>query len=735
MWINRSAALGGLILAMLLSGCATTGDSDASGVAEPPSVQIPADKAAAEKAAADKAAADKAGKAPAAEAKPENIRVFPGTGVFVKPAPAVTPPGAPQGEDIVFNFDGADIREVAKTILVDILHESYIIDPKVGGTVNVHTSRAIKRGDLLPTLETVLRMNGAALVKESDGLYRILPSANAAKGLLTPQLGDINKPLPSGFSVQLVPLKYVGVREMAKILEPFAPETGAIRADELRNMLILAGGEKELRHLMETIDIFDVDWMSGMSVGLFTLHSTDVKTLYSEIEKLFGDKTMNPLAGVVRLVPIERLNALLVVTPQREYLEQARLWVERLDRVGGSDGGTRLFVYPVQNGKAERLATLLGSIFSKQGATGGKATPAASVAPGLTPTEIASDVSAPVSSTGASAAASQKASPITSTAAAGDTQFSSADGSLRVIADKDNNALVIMTTPDQYEKIESALRKLDVAQRQVLIEVTIAEVTLTGDMKYGVEWFFTNGARLGGQLDIGDSGIAALAPGFSYTWKDSAGSIKAVLNALAADSKLNVISSPHLMVMDNQTAKIQVGDRVPAGDTQTVVGTNVVSSVQYLDTGVQLSVTPRINANGMVAMDITQEVSNATTTTTSKINSPTISKRSVHSIVAVQSGETMVLGGMITDNKSRASSGLPLLSEIPVMGALFGSQTIVDNRTELLVMITPRVVGNPQQSREVTAEIRDRMEGLKNMELKSVIGPRSEAKSKEWLNK
>lgn len=723
MWINRSAALGGLILAMLLSGCATTGDSDAPGAAEPPSVQAPAEKA----------AADKAGRAPAAEAKPENIRVFPGTGVFVKAAPAVMPPGAPQGEDIVLNFDGADIREVAKTILVDILHESYIIDPKVGGTVNVHTSRAIKRGDLLPTLETVLRMNGAALVKESDGLYRILPSANAAKGLLTPQLGDVNKPLPSGFSVQLVPLKYVGVREMAKILEPFAPETGAIRADELRNMLILAGGEKELRHLIETIDIFDVDWMSGMSVGLFTLHSTDVKTLYSEIEKLFGDKTMNPLAGVVRLVPIERLNALLVVTPQREYLEQARLWVERLDRVGGSDGGTRLFVYPVQNGKAERLATLLGSIFSKQGATS-KTTPAASVAPGLTPTEIASEASAPLSSTGVLPAASQKASPVASSTTA-DTQFSSADGSLRVIADKDNNALVIMTTPDQYEKIESALRKLDVAQRQVLIEVTIAEVTLTGDMKYGVEWFFTNGARLGGQLDIGDSGIAALAPGFSYTWKDSAGSIKAVLNALAADSKLNVISSPHLMVMDNQTAKIQVGDRVPAGDTQTVVGTNVVSSVQYLDTGVQLSVTPRINANGMVAMDITQEVSNATTTTTSKINSPTISKRSVHSIVAVQSGETMVLGGMITDNKSRASSGLPLLSEIPVMGALFGSQTIVDNRTELLVMITPRVVGNPQQSREVTAEIRDRMEGLKNMELKSVIGPRSEAKSKEWLNK
>lgn len=692
------------MLAILSSGCASTAKSKVPGAAVKPGTQphtytqnIVQPGKQAETATAEKA------------------RVHIGTGVLVKPAPTAMPPGAPQGEDIVLNFDGADIREVVQTILVDILKENYIIDPKVGGTVNIHTSRALNRGDLLPTLETVLRMNGAALVKESGGLYRILPAANAAKGLLTPQLGDISKPLPSGFSVQLVPLKFVGVREMAKILEPFAPEAGAIRVDELRNMLILAGGEKELRHLMETIDIFDVDWMSGMSFGLFTLHSVDVKTLYSEIEKVLGDKSQSPLSGVVRLVPIERLNALLVVTPQPKYLEQARLWIERLDHMGGSGGGTRLFVYPVQNGKAENLAALLGNIFSKQGATG-KTAPAPSLAPGLKPAEITSNASGSTQP------------PPSLSGTAGDTQFSSDDGSLRVIADKDNNALIILTTSDQYERIESALKKLDVTPRQVLIEVTIAEVTLTGDLKYGVEWYFSNGSRQGGQLDTGGSGIAALVPGFSYTWKDSTGSIKAVLNALAADSRLNIISSPHLMVMDNQTAKIQVGDRVPAGASQTVVGTNVVSSIQYLDTGVQLSVTPRINAGGLVAMDIMQEVSNATATKTSAIDSPTISKRSVHSIVAVQSGETMVLGGMITDNKSFSSGGLPVLSQIPVLGALFGSQSVTDNRTELLVMITPRVVGNAQQSREVTEEIRDRMKGLKKMDLQPLSGYKSQAK-------
>jgi general secretion pathway protein D len=253
-----------------------------------------------------------------------------------------------------------------------------------------------------------------------------------------------------------------------------------------------------------------------------------------------------------------------------------------------------------------------------------------------------------------------------------------------------------------------------VTPRQVLIEVTIAEVTLSDEFSYGLEWYFKNGKV---RLDTGTKGIEHLTPGFSYAWLDPAGSIRAVLNILAANSKLNIIASPHIMVSDNQTAKIQVGDKVPTvSQTQalatTTTTTGVISSVQYLDTGVMLSVTPHINAGGLVTMEISQEVSNATTTTSSTIDSPTISKRTAQSTVTVQAGETMVLGGLISEKKSNDSSGLPFISELPVVGALFGAQHLKDDRTELVMLITPKLVSNSQQAREITDEFRKKMSNV-----------------------
>lgn len=627
----------------------------------------------------------------------ENFKLYPGTGVFVKPAPTLVASAA-GGEEVMLNFDGADLREVVKIVLVDIMNESYVIDPRVQGTVNIHSSHPIKRSALLPTLEAVLRMNGASMVRESDGVFHVTPLATVAKGALTPQVSDTNKPLPSGYSVQIVPLKFISAREMVKILEPFTPDGGIVRVDDARNMLFLGGNTRELRHLMETIDIFDVDWIAGMSVGLYTLKSVDVKTAFSEVEKIMGDKTLGPLAGVLRIIPIERLNALLVITPQPKYLEQARVWVERLDRSGAGDGGVQLYVYQVQNGDAVKMAALLGQAFSKQ--TSQSAAPP-SLAPGLKPAEIKSPGQAEGGAqTGSSAGVSV-----------------SVGGATRIIADKENNALLILSTPSEYELITSAIRKLDVVPRQVLIEVTIAEVTLSDEFSFGLEWYFSNGPNRKGFLDTGAAGISQLSPGFSYAWLDPAGSIKTVLNAMAANSKLNIIASPHIMVSDNHTAKIQVGDRVPTvSQTQalataiaTTGTTGVISSVQYLDTGIMLSVTPHINAGGLVTMEISQEVSNASKTVTSGIDSPTISKRSAQSTVTVQAGETMVLGGLISDKKSDASSGLPYLSEIPVLGALFGAQNKKDDRTELVMLITPKLVANSQQAREITSEFRKKM--------------------------
>jgi general secretion pathway protein D len=562
------------------------------------------------------------------------------------------------------------------------------------------------------------------MVKE-NGIFKIMPAAGV-KGSLSPQLGGAI----TGFTMQVVPLKFVGAKEMGKILENVAADPTLVKVDELRNLLILAGTQNEVRHMMDTVDMFDVDWISGMSVGMFVMQSADVKTIDQELSKVFGDKGVaNPLAGVVKLIPIERLNAFVIITPQPKYLEQAKLWLERFDRVG-STGGTQLYVYHVQNGKAEHLAELLNQAFGGQKSQTAPRTPAASVTPGQIGTQLSSFASRPGTSTtspgGSTNSISSGSNATTNTAAAqapSSSTLAISDGSggateqVKVVADAQNNALLILANAAGYEKIESALKKLDTSPRQVLIEVTIAEVTLKDELKYGIEWLFTNGPRRGGKLDLGTEGLNAIVPGFSYAITSATSdTIKSVLNMLASDNKLNILSSPHIMVSDNQTAKIQVGDSVPTAGPQTVSGTGVVvSSVQYLDTGVLLSVTPRINAGGLVNLDITQEVSTASATTTSGLNSPTISKRAAKTVVAVQSGETMVLGGLMSERSNNESAGLPGLSSIPILGGLFGTQARSKTVTELVVLITPRVASNFNQAKTLSDELRRKMGQAKDL--------------------
>ena len=649
---------------------------------------------------------------PSKAAVDNSLKLIPGTGVFVKPVPVAAAPAGAQ--DIVLNFEGADLREVVRVVMGDMLGENYTIDPKVNGTVTIHTSQAINRAAVTPILETVLRMNGAAMVKE-NGSYKIGPLNSALRGSTTPQMGA----LQPGYSVQIVQLQYIAAREMSKILEPLLPEGSILRVDETRNLLMLAGAEGEMRHALETVGVFDMDWLAGMSVGLFTLKSVDVKSIMPELDLLFGDKSKSPLAGMLRIIPIERMNAVFVATSRPQYLDQARVWVERLDRNSGKTG-TRLHVYPVQNGNAEKIAALLSQVI------GGKstpATPAASVAPGQTGASLGSSAGA-----GLGQGQPQSQGQVGAATGSGEALGLSAGSTIKVIADRDNNALLILANGAEYEKIEDAIKKLDVVPRQVLVEVTIAEVTLVGALNYGLEWFFSSNNNLSGRLTNATDGALPSDPTgaviprlpFSAVWRASGGNVSAVLSALASNTKVNVLSSPHIMVTDNQLAKINVGSSVPVQGQSTLTGTGagaaITTSVSYVDTGVVLSVRPHINSGGLVTLEINQEVSEVQDgVTTSGLNSPTINKRSAQTIVAVQSGDTMVLAGLIKDDKNNVSSGLPLLSEIPIFGALFGAKTDTSTRRELIITITPRVVNDNQQARDVTAEFRKKLTGMRKL--------------------
>ena len=687
------------------------------------------------------AAARAAAGPPTAQEKAQAY-IYRGSGVVVKGQQqgGAAPPGPPvqaTAGGVVLNFEGADLREVVRNILGDILNENYTIDPAVGGTVTIRTSSGIPREALPATLETLLRANGATMVK-SNGLYMVVPQAAAVRGNVTPQLGNSTRALPPGFSVQIVPLKYVGVREMLRILEPFAKDAQAVRPDELRNMLILSGTERELRHLMETIDMFDIDWMAGMSAGVFTLQNSDVKSVMSELEKLVGDRNTSPITGILKIVPIERMNALLVVTPNPAYLDEVKKWIERLDK-GGEGGGLQLYVYNLQNTRAERLAPLLQQAF-----TGRVSQPVAPSAPTVAPGTPAGTIVNPPAFTPQNVMGTPPPSTVVvnqpPAAAPGAAQGVGIVRNLQVVADKENNTLLVIATAAEYSIIETALKKLDIPQRQVIIDVTIAEVTLTDELKFGVEWLFKGGAPSG----RGAGGLFNLNPGFnpglSGTTTSSTGTttttsglgtniaqgflyfinnanvpggIQAALHLLDSYGSAKVVANPHVAAADNQKATIKSGNRIPINQSTAVGSTANVftTTAQYIDTGVLLQVTPHINAGGLISLDVQAEVS-IPGTANPVGSAPPINTRSVQTYVTVQSGQTMVMGGLISDSRENTSEGFPLLSRIPIIGGLFGNQDLRNNRTELVLFITPRVVESEIDMQRVIDDLRRRMENM-----------------------
>lgn len=682
--------------------------------------------------------------------------IYPGTGRFVNTQAAQQTQAVQQADgEIKLNFEAADIRDVIKVVF-DTLQENYTIDPRVQGEVTVNTSRSLPRDMLIPTLETLLRANGAALVR-TDGLYKIIPANEAITGNTSPRLG--NNRIGPGYSVRIFPLRYISALEMQKILEPFAPEGGILLVDSSRNLVILAGTAGELDNLQETIDIFDVNWLQGMSVGFYQLENVESQTLATELEGLFGTGSDLPMAGMFRFVPVNRLNALLVITPQPEFLREASIWIERLD----GSGGERLYIYEVQNGDAAYLAEVLSSVFDAETSQPASPSNNGSVAPGLSSSTIGSSSSS--SSLGSSSLyvnesdpafayqatatpAPQLATPPTTsqTAARKDRQpavlgapgagaaaaggaVASGGGTggdhmsnIRIIADVENNALLIWSNAQNYDKIVGALRKLDITPRQVLIEVTVAEVSLTGRLAYGLRWFFTNnnidGRYTGtGALDLNtnttvNSVINSADSAFSYVLAKG-DIVRALLELLASESQVTILSSPQLLVIDNQDAEIQVGNQQPVRtSTTTTDGGNTTESISFKDTGVLLKVTPQVNSSGLVTMQILQQVIDVGQEIDAATGQRSFFTRRLNSKVAVQTGQTIVLGGLISETKRNDKSGIPVLYKLPVLGPLFGSTDNNSDRTELLVLITPRVIQDSAEAKRVTDELKRRMKAI-----------------------
>ena len=658
-----------------------------------------------------------------------------GSGVFLADTPASDvvrefPPG-----DITLNFEDSSLREFVKVILEDTLGENYLIDPKVDGVVTLHTTRAVSKEAALSILESVLELNGAVLVQDR-GMYKIVPVADAEGEVSSPKVGRQSQSTRmSGYGVQIVPLEHVSASEIEKIITPFIPVGTTLRIDATRNLLILSGPRYRLDHLLETIKVFDVDWLKGMSFGMFPLHYADATILVGEIEKVIGAEGQTPFAGIVRLVPIERLNAILVITHQPKHMTAVRRLIEQFDWGTEASPGRRLYVYHVKYGNAENISGVLQELFAQVQETG--QTSAADgiqelppgMAGGNNAFRTAKQVSKPPPPVGAPGAGGDYPEP---TAAAPATAPGGAKAATATVAgesqdpvtimpDLDNNAILIMATPADYRMIEAAIRKLDIQPRQVLINAIISEVTLNDELDYGVGWFLSgDNFELGFNTPL-PGGAAEAGAGLALAIFNNNDETRMFFDLLASKSNVKFISAPQVMVHDNQTATIRVGDQIPVTtrSSQSTLDPDapIVTEVQFRDTGTLLTVTPRINAGGQVTMEISQEVSlPGTEPAVGGGGNVSIAQRTIDSTVTIHDGQTVVLGGLIRETRTESRSGIPLLMDIPWIGPLFSTTAEDVGRTELIVTVNPQVVENQRDAEAITEELRQRMRSASEYE-------------------
>ncbi len=680
-----------------------------------------------------------------------------GTGVFINGVAAANArakgaAAAAGNGDIVFNFDNQPVQAAVKAILGDVLHENYSIAPDVKGTITFATAQPVTREEVLPILEMLLSWTGNALVYQNGG-YVVMPADKAAPGNLVPGLGAV--PPETGYAARLFPLHYVSADAMQKLLKPFAQPGAFLLVDPQRNLLVMAGTPDELANYQRTIRIFDVDWLRGMSVAVIPLQHVEADDLTGQLQKMFSEQGAKgqELSGMVRLIPLKQSNSLVVITPQPAYLDEVRQLVTTIDTGAGDSSG--LYVYDVHNVKASDLATDLNELFGNP--SNAVQAPPGAVAPGFSPLEQSSPGSLGGPSegfgnftpetgnypngAGSGAEGGVGAGMVSGATQArrqqqqqqqGPTVFTTSEG-VRIAAVNSNNQLLVRAKPGQWEKLLPVIQRLDQQPLQVQIETRVLEVTLTGQFQFGVQHYLggligtqpgsppnTNESYHRHQGAVGLGGVQYNPATDALFYSFAGNKLQVALKAMEQSGDVRVLSAPSSVVLNNQEATFKVGEKIPVVQTYFAPGYGVASGtstgynvgqVQYIDTGVLLDVVPRVNPGGLVYMDIQQVVSQPVSK--DQYGNYTLSNRALSTQVAVQSGQTVLLGGLIQQQDNNTDTGVPFLNRVPVLGRLFGTTDRTRTRTELSVLITPRVISNPLDARAVTDEYETRFESLK----------------------
>lgn len=640
-------------------------------------------------------------------------------------------PGA-KGDGYELNFENAPITTVAKVVLSEILGVGYTIDSRVQGTISLSSTRPVSKTDILFLLENALRLSNVVMIRESGGSYRLLPAGEAVGS------GPVDNNPEPGYGITVVPLRFMSVQTVMKLLDSFANKPGMLRADQSRNLLLVQGNGAERRAAVETIASFDVDWMRGQSVGIYPLKNASLEAVILELDKILEAGEGGAQQNLIKFQPISRLNAILVVTRKADLLRTAGSWITRLDRADTVSTGVR--VYRVKYGDAKQIASILNDVFAGRSSSGldsstnqimpGSGVSSLASSPATTTPDTRVAQAGQVASLGGGAGGNSSfdsrfsgTKPQTPSLGSrgGDLGGGGGQGAMqgvRITADTSNNSLLIYANQENYKAIERTLVQIDRLPLQVSIDATIAEVTLNNSLSYGVQWFIKS-QDVGYKDDRGTISLLGeaakrIAPGFNLLLgpeKDP----RFILDALRTLTDVKVLSTPSVVVVDNQFATLLVGDQVPI-TTRTAVGVDtatapLVSNIEYRNTGVILKVAPRINANGNILLEIEQEISNVAAGAGANSLTPTVSQRKIKSTIAVGTGQTVLLGGLIQERRNRGRSGIPLLESLQGIGDLFAHNDASISRTELVIFIRPQIIRNGVDAQNVAEELRSKLQG------------------------
>lgn len=580
------------------------------------------------------------------------------------------------GEKYELNFQDADIKGVVDSVMGDILKLNYVVKPEIQGRITLRTGKPVDQEALFSALEAALHSLSIAIISE-NGVYQVVPLEMAPKFVKGTNMVAPAGVLRPGYGIEIFPLTYIDAVEMQRIVESFVPKGTLLQVNEQYRLLLVTGSSQERASVRQVIESFDKDWLEGKYLALYHLEQLDAEQLVAEVRQVF-QPPMNFLGGRVRLIPIPRIKTILGVAEDRADLEDAEEWIRRLDKTKST--GKRLFVYHVQHGVAKDLVIALREVL--EGIVTGKSTEIkpGNATPMMTPAEA---VSATIPTVAADANGTDASS---------------------LVAVEESNSIIFYGDEEKFAVIRDALKTIDVFPRQVMIEAILAEVVLNDNLRYGVQWSYDSGDNKVTLSSIDTGAVASQFPGFSYVYSGLA-DVRLVLNALAEKTDVRVLSAPKLSVLNNQKASLQVGDQVPVV-TQTsqstlTPGAPVVNSIQMRDTGVILEITPRVSDNGNVTLFVTQEVSDVTQTKSSGIDSPTIQRRRIQTVVSTRDGNTVALGGLIRENASKGNSGIPLLKDIPLLGNLFRTNTSDMRRSELIILLVPHVMRDQDETQSV----------------------------------